>query len=281
MVMKSILSIIIPCYNSEKTLKGTLDSILEMNFEDWEAIIVNDGSIDSTGTIALNFVKKDDRFKYYSKQNEGLGKTRNYGIEKATGKYILPLDSDNQLKENFAQEAIDVFENDDEIGVVYGDAEYFGEKTGRWEVDEYKLEKILVHNYIDACAIYKREIWEEVGGYDENMPYQGHEDWEFWIALGTLNVNFHHLNRTTFKYFVSKDSMIRSFTDIMDQLNNDYIFKKYSKLYQKHYKEHYLMYKKKEGVFFEKLKSEKFVIDLFCSTFFGFSIFGLYKIKKH
>ena len=278
--MKPILSIIIPCYNSEKTLKGTLDSILEQNFDDWEAIIVNDGSIDTTENIALNFVNKDDRFKYYTKQNEGLGKTRNYGIGRAKGKYILPLDSDNQLKENFAQDAIDVFEKDHEIGVVYGDAEYFGEKTGPWEVDDFKLEKILVQNYIDACAIYKKKIWEEVGGYDENMPYQGHEDWDFWIALGTINVKFHHLNKTTFKYFVSKHSMIRSFTDIMDQLNDDYIFKKYNKLYQKNYKLHYLMYKKKERVFCENLKSEKFVIDLFCSTFFGFSIFGLYKIKK-
>lgn len=278
--MKPILSIIIPCYNAEKTLRETLDSILEQNFDDWEAIIVNDGSIDTTASIALSFVQKDDRFKYYTKQNEGLGKTRNYGIARAKGKYILPLDSDNQLKENFAKDAIDVFEKDNEIGVVYGDAEYFGDKNGLWEVDDYKLEKILVQNYIDACAIYKKKFWEEVGGYDEKMPYQGHEDWDFWIALGTLDVKFYHLNKITFKYFVSKHSMIRSFTDIMNQLNEDYIFKKYSKLYQKNYKEHYLMYKKKESVFCENLKSEKFVIDLFCSTFFRFSIFGLYKTKK-
>ena len=278
--MKPILSIIIPCYNSEKTLKGTLDSILEQNFDDWEAIIVNDGSIDTTENIALNFVKKDDRFKYYTKQNEGLGKTRNYGIARAKGKYILPLDSDNQLKKNFAQDAIDVFENDHEIGVVYGDAEYFGEKTGLWKVDDYKLEKMLVHNYIDACAIYKKKFWEEVGGYDENMPYQGHEDWDFWIALGTINVKFHHLNRTTFKYFVSTHSMIRSFTGTMEQLNHDYISRKYGNQYQKHYRKISLMYKTKERDHSANLKSKKFVIDLFCSTFFGFSIFGIYKIKK-
>jgi glycosyltransferase involved in cell wall biosynthesis len=278
--MKPIISIIIPCYNSEATLQATLESVLSQDFQDWEAIIINDGSIDKTEEIALRWIKKDKRFRYFGKQNEGLGKTRNYGISRSNGSYILPLDSDNQLKKDFVSSAITVFEKDSSTGVVYGDAEYFGEKTGLWKVDEFDFTKMLVHNYIDACAIYKKILFEEVGGYDENMPYQGHEDWDFWVSLGQLNVKFYHLNKITFKYFVSKNSMIRSFTNKMHQQNSDYIFEKYNSQYQKHFAKLYLRCQEKEKEHSEVLRSEKFVIDLFCSTFFKFSIFGLYKVKK-
>lgn len=278
--MNPIISIIIPCYNSESTLESTLVSVISQDFQDWEAIIVNDGSTDTTEEIALSWVAKDTRFKYFAKHNEGLGKTRNYGIAKSNGVYILPLDSDNQLIKDFTQDAIAFFQKKPNIGVVYGNAEYFGDRKGLWVVDDYKFEKMLVHNYIDACAIYKKKFWKEVGGYDENMPHQGHEDWEFWIALGNLNVKFHHLNAITFKYYVSKNSMIRSFTSEMHEMNNNYIFKKYCNQYQTHFRTLYLKNQKIEMEHLKTLKSEKFVIDLFCSTFFKFSIFGIYKIKK-
>lgn len=274
------VSIIIPCYNSEATLEATLKSVVAQNFQHWEAIIVNDGSTDDTEAIALNWVKKDNRFQYLSKANEGLGKTRNFGIEKARGTYILPLDSDNLVATDFAQDALAVLEENPQIGVVYGHARYFGEKQGLWEVEAYDFKKILAANYIDACAIYRKKWWIEVGGYDENMPYQGHEDWDFWIALGVLKVQFYHLNKITFHYYVSKKSMIRSFNASMQQANNDYIFKKYSEQCQQHYLDLFLLYQNAELQRATQLKSEKFVIDLFCKTFFGFSIFGLYKTKK-
>lgn len=233
--MNPIISIIIPCFNSAATLESTLESVISQNLQEWEAIIINDGSTDTTEKIALGWVEKDKRFKYFSKPNEGLGKTRNYGIAKSNGIYILPLDSDNQLIKDFTEDAIAVFEKNQEIGVVYGDAEYFGEKIGLWKVEEYDLKKLLVHNYIDACAIYKKKFWEKVGGYDYNMPHQGHEDWDFWIAFGILNVKFYHLNKVTFKYYVAKDSMIRSFTNEMVLLNQDYIVKKYSRQFHNFY----------------------------------------------
>lgn len=269
--MIPIISIIIPCFNSETTLESTLESVLKQKFQNWEAIIINDGSTDNTEEIALNWTKKDVRFKYYSKPNEGLAKTRNYGIDRSIGVYILPLDSDNQLKKDFAFSAINVFEKDSSVGVVYGDAEYFGEKNGLWKVEEYIFEKMLIHNYIDACAIFKKKLWEVVGGYDENMPYQGHEDWELWLAFGIINVRFHHLKEITFRYFVSRNSMIRSFTDEMLNLNKDYIAKKYSKQY-------YLQYGR---VFFitldiNKLKSES----VFVKTSKDLLLIVLNRVKK-
>lgn len=273
--MNPILSIIIPCYNSESTLESTLESVISQDFQDWEAIIINDGSTDRTEDIALKWVEKDKRFQYFAKPNEGLGKTRNFGIAHSNGIYILPLDSDNQLIQDFTKGAITILENNQDVGVVHGDAEYFGERNGLWKVAEYDFNKILAGNYIDACAIFRKKEWVDTGGYDENMPYQGHEDWEFWIALGILNIKFHHLNKITFKYFVSKDSMIRSFTVKMMNMNIDYLFKKYSQYYQKSYFEVCLLCKNNEIKYYENLKSEKFVVNLFTKMFFGFRLFKL------
>jgi glycosyltransferase involved in cell wall biosynthesis len=267
--MNVILTIITPCYNSEATLEATLQSVLNQNFNDWEVIIVNDGSTDATEQIAIKWTEKDQRFKYFAKKNEGLGKSRNYGIEKAQGKYILPLDSDNLLEKDFCRKAIEVFKNYPNIDVVHGYAEYFGEKDGLWKIDDFDLQKMLIHNYIDACAIFKKEIWKKVGGYDENMPYQGHEDWEFWIALSNQKAVFFNLHEITFKYFVSNKSMIHSFTSNMVFLNQDYIVKKYSKLFHDEYMKVILLRNEEK----RKLKNKKFVLDLFCNTFFGFTIF--------
>lgn len=267
------LSIIIPCFNAERTLESTLQSVLDQDFQDWEVIIVNDGSIDNTEEIALRWAAKDARFFYFVKPNEGLGKTRNYGIKQAKGTYILPLDADNQLLRDFAQEAIAVLENDKNIGVVHGHAEYFGEKSGTWHIEKYNFAKILTNNYIDACAVYRKELWTKVGGYDVNMPFQGHEDWEIWLAFGNLQVNFYHLGTITFKYFVSNNSMIRSFSNEMLVANQDYIAKKYSKQY-------YTAYVNKCDELEQELRNfdllkrnKKFLINSLTDTMFGIKFF--------
>lgn len=265
------LSIIIPCYNSEATLENTLKSVMNQFFEEWEVLIINDGSVDNTENIGLRWSNVDKRIKYYSKSNEGLGKARNFGIHKAEGEYILPLDSDNLVEQNFSKNAIEIFESNSDVGVVHGHAEYFGERSGIWNIDKFNLEKILVDNYIDACAIYRKELWLKSGGYDEGMPYQGFEDWEFWIALGVLNVRFHHLNMVTFKYCVSSNSMVRSFTNDMAVLNRDYIVKKYCKLYYRLFLEKRSLLEQTQT----ELKSEKFVFNSFTKMFFGFKFFKM------
>jgi len=271
--MTPILSIITPCYNSAATLEATLESVLNQDFQDWETIIVNDGSTDSTEEIALKWVNRDSRFKYFSKKNEGLGKARNYGISNANGKLILPLDSDNHIFKDFVNKAITIFEKKPEISVVYGYAEYFGERKGLWKIDDFDIQKMLVHNYIDACAVYKKELWEKVGGYDEKMPYQGHEDWEFWIALASIGAVFYNLHTLTFRYYVSSKSMIHSFNKDMVFLNQDYIVKKHSKLFHDEYSKMFSLGESKIQETLARFKSRKYVIDLFCNTFFGFTIF--------
>ncbi|MFV8358229.1 glycosyltransferase family 2 protein, partial [Flavobacterium sp. XS1P32] len=87
------VSIIVPCFNQAQYLSEALKSVLEQTYENWECIIVNDGSPDDTKQIAQKWVEKDSRFKYIFKENGGLSSARNEGINYAKGTFILPLDA--------------------------------------------------------------------------------------------------------------------------------------------------------------------------------------------
>lgn len=229
--MVPTLSIIIPCYNSESTLEETLESVLEQDYQDWEAIMVNDGSPDNLEDIALKWIEKDARFKYFKKENGGLGSARNYGIKEAKGNFILPLDSDNKIGKTFAKKAIIIIQENVNVGVVYGDAMYFGEKNELWKVGAFDKYKMLEHNYIDACAIIRKKIFDIIGLYDENLPYQGHEDWDLWLRVLATNYTFSYLEEVTFNYRVDKDSMIKRFNMNMLNENISYIKFKNNMLY--------------------------------------------------
>ena len=92
-----IVSIIVPCYKQAHFLNDALNSVLEQTYINWECIIVNDGSPDNTDVIASDWCKRDNRFKYFFKDNGGLSSARNLGIEKAVGKFLQFLDSDDIL----------------------------------------------------------------------------------------------------------------------------------------------------------------------------------------
>ncbi len=93
--MKPKISIIIPMYNVEKYLRRCLDSVLHQTFTDWQAICVDDGSPDNSGKIAEEYASRDKRFVVVHKENGGLSDARNAGLPKATGEYIMYLDSDD------------------------------------------------------------------------------------------------------------------------------------------------------------------------------------------
>ena len=95
--MKKV-SIIIPVYNTEKYLKRCFDSVIAQEYENLELVIINDGSIDNSEQIINEYKNKyPDLIRYYSKENTGVADTRNYGIEKANGEYVMFLDSDDYL----------------------------------------------------------------------------------------------------------------------------------------------------------------------------------------
>ena len=100
------ISIVIPCYNGAKYIRETLDCLQNQTVDDWECIIVNDGSTDNSLEILREYAEKDSRYKYIDKENEGPSIARNTAIAASLGKYILPLDADDLIAPYYAEKAI-------------------------------------------------------------------------------------------------------------------------------------------------------------------------------
>ncbi len=189
-------------------LREALASLEEVRNENLlEVIIVDDGSSDAE-TIRILKEVAEAGYKVVSQPNGGLGAARNAGIRRAKGEFILPLDSDNRLRRVYLEQGVSLLKENQSLGVIYADAEYFGEKTGRWQVQEFDLLSLIRMNFIDACALYRKALWEGVGGYDEQMPWMGLEDWDFWLRVACHGGSFFHLPAVGFDYRVRSDSEI-------------------------------------------------------------------------
>jgi glycosyltransferase involved in cell wall biosynthesis len=223
--VRPLVSIVIPCFNDGQYLREAIESVKAYpDPKAYEIIVVNDGSSDSSTLETLGTVEREG-CQVIHQTNRGLGAARNTGVRASSGTYILPLDSDNRIRAAYISEGVQLLNDQPRLGVVYGDAEYFGSKTGRVSVPEFSLGRMIRENYIDACAVYRRAAWEEVGGYDEQMPIMGWEDWDFWLRLGLKNWGFLHLSMVLFDYRVRSDSIISRTIRHVGELC-DYIFSK-------------------------------------------------------
>ena len=220
-----LISVIVPCYNQAQYLDECLQSVLNQTYQDWECIIVNDGSPDNTEEIAKNWVEKDARFIYLSKENGGLSSARNAGIKIAKGEWILPLDADDKIGNQYLELAEKEFEKD--YTVIYCEAELFGNEIGKWHLPEFSLENLAKKNCIFCSAFYKKEDWKKVNGYDINMIY-GLEDYEFWISLLKNKNTVKKLPQTLFYYRVKENSMLTSLKSERINKMFNYISKKHT-----------------------------------------------------
>lgn len=208
MTLQEKISIVIPCFNHGPMLLETLASIERVRIDSLaEVIIVDDGSTDpDTRRI---FQELDSRkYTVLHQENRGLGGARNAGVAMARGEFILPVDSDNLIRRAYLDQAPAILRTRPEVGVIYGDRQLFGERTGRCRVAEFDWKPMVKDNYIDACALFRKSVWESVGGYDEKMPRMGFEDWDFWMRAALRGWKFVHLDEIAFDYRVRADSMI-------------------------------------------------------------------------
>jgi glycosyltransferase involved in cell wall biosynthesis len=202
------VSIVIPCYNHGAMLREALASIEQVcNANLLEVIVVDDGSFEAESRGILSELEEAG-YCVVAQPNSGLGAARNTGIRLARGEFILPLDSDNRVRDAYLDEAASLLKDNPSLDVIYADAEYFGDRSGRWQISEFDLLSLIRWNFIDACAVYRKSLWEKVGGYDEHMPWMGFEDWDFWLRVAAHGGAFFHLPKIGFDYRVRSDSMI-------------------------------------------------------------------------
>ncbi|WP_019501138.1 glycosyltransferase [Pseudanabaena sp. PCC 6802] len=208
------ISVIIPCFNHGDYIWDAIASVEASQDRDrpinYELIIINDGSTAETTLDVLNDLR-DRGYTVIDIENQGLANARNHGIAIASGRYILPLDSDNKIRSEYMYKGIEILDRCPQVGVVYGDVEFFGGMTGIWALPDFDLYRLMIGNYIDACAVFRKQIWQECGGYDTNIPDKlGYEDWEFWLRVAKQGWQFHHIPEVMFDYRTRSDSMVQA-----------------------------------------------------------------------
>ncbi len=162
-------SIIVPVYNVEKYIKDCLTSILNQTYDNFEVIVVNDGSPDNSEEIIKDLAKKNKRIKYFKKENGGLSDARNYGVTKATGDFLLFVDSDDSINECLLDKLNKVITEDTDI-VKFGIKKITGDKTTPESPPVFNnlsgpdAFEALIHLPLFATAwsfAYKKEYWDK------------------------------------------------------------------------------------------------------------------------
>ena len=264
-MQQPFISIIVPCYNQAQYLDESLQSVLNQTYQNWECIIVNDGSPDNTEEIALQWTNKDPRFRYLHQENSGVSAARNNGINNSKGEWILPLDGDDRIDENYLRLASYKFSEIPHI--IYCKGKKFGITTGNLYQTDFEGANILIENSIFCSAFFQKKLWEKVGGYDENM-INGYEDWEFWIRLYSTfdNLIVTRLDYFGFSYRLKEVSRNTLAMKDHDKKIKEYILQKHNSLYYKCFGDYMevlrslLEYKKENSILKKITKSKRFLI---------------------
>jgi len=199
------VSVVIPCHNHGPYLNDAVQSVLAQTCQDFEVVVVDDGSTDRE-TLRILDDFRAPRARIIRTNQQGLAAARNNGIAACTGQYILPLDADDKIGRSYLEKAVALLNAQPNLGIVYCKAEYFGDVSGPWTLPEYKFPDILYGNMIFCSALFRREDWAKAGGYNPNMIY-GWEDYDLWLSLIELGREVYCIPETLFFYRQRPDSM--------------------------------------------------------------------------
>lgn len=177
-----MFSIVIPCYNQAHFLSEAVASVHAQNFPELEVIILNDGSQDNTSDVArqLTAAYPDMAVHLIEQENMGLSEARNSAIRTARAPWIVCLDSDDKLAEGFLRAAAAAIDETPQISALSGMLREFGARDSAWRYPRYIKSSLPAINGLSASVVFRRSLWETVGGYDPSNPW-GIEDWHFWL----------------------------------------------------------------------------------------------------
>ncbi|HBR15679.1 MAG TPA: hypothetical protein DD723_09130 [Candidatus Omnitrophica bacterium] len=192
--MKPIVSVIIPSYNCAKYLPEALDSVVAQTYQDYEVIIINNGSSDNTEQIVQSYIQRfGPRFRYIYQENSGVSCARNAGIQTAQGKYLAMLDADDKWYPHRLAEGIKVIESAEDIGLVHARSMRItetGEQIGSVQRDTRYLtgwifEHVFLRRANISCptVLLKKECCDKVDLFDEHLSMLGSEDRELWMRI--------------------------------------------------------------------------------------------------
>ncbi|MCF8272793.1 MAG: glycosyltransferase [Flavobacteriaceae bacterium] len=213
-----LVSIIVPCYNQAQYLPEALESIWKQKYENWECIIVNDGSNDNTGEIAKLWQKKNGRFKYIYKENGGLSSARNLGLNNATGDYIQFLDSDDILSEDKLERSIDILKNNisKDGNIVITNFRMFFDNPLKpknpfchlspelFNFNKVLLEWETLFSIPIHCGLFDVKLFNDFKFPEE---LRAKEDWVMWLFIFQKNYNVYFLDQPMAFYRLNPSGM--------------------------------------------------------------------------
>jgi len=227
--MNEKISIIIPYYKGEDYIHETLKSVYDQTYQNFEVIIVNDGSERS----ALDLIEKNIDFKNLKiihQENQGQSSARNNGVKSATGKYILFLDCDDLIDKKFLDKTHQILSKDNQTRICYTKGKFFEKTDKEWVLQPFNTFDFLIENCIPITALIYKEDFEKVGGFDTQLNY--YEDWDFWISLVEIGAKVHKIDEFLFFYRIrnTTDSLTNTSIDNSSRLSDNFF-----EIYKKHY----------------------------------------------
>jgi glycosyltransferase involved in cell wall biosynthesis len=238
-----LVSFIIPYYNAGATIQETIDSIFNQSYSNFDIWLINDGSTDPLSIKKLKDFEGNDKIRILHQENSGPSVARNVAIEQSKADYILPLDADDLIENSSLSESLKIM-NNKEVGVVYGNIQFFGDDHTVKEQFNFSLDRQLLMNQVAVTALIRKSVFTEVGYYDEFLSKPGLEDWEFWIRVGQSAYSFQKLEMIFFKVRINQSSRTYQVANNNLEMIKDFVYNKHLHLVVEKYQE--LFYQKKQ-----------------------------------
>ena len=217
--MSSAVSVVIPTYNRAELLADAIGSVQRQTFEDWELLVVDDGSTDDTRTVMDGFLA-DKRIRYVRQENRGQSAARNLGLRHARAPLIAFLDSDNRWLPDKLERQMRFLADHPEVDVVYGETERLGSDGSTWPSPVRERHSgtvwrpLLTKNFINFnTSVVRRERLIAIGGFDEAL--RGGEDYDLWLRLSP-DCTFQFLPGVVTQYRIEGDRVTHNFGRIFD-----------------------------------------------------------------
>jgi len=216
-----VVSVIMPAYNAERYLPRAIESVLRQTLTDLELLIVDDGSNDTTVTLAQSYASHDDRVRVLLQQNAGPGPARNLGFSAGAGRFFAFLDSDDEWDDTFLEENVGVLLARPDVDIVVGNARNRGGKHDglpcrplRRDGRVITLTEILAdERSLFIMAAFRREVVESIGGFDPAIFTN--EEYEMWIRAALAGFTFTRHTRPLGWYACRPDSLSASDTRML------------------------------------------------------------------
>jgi glycosyltransferase involved in cell wall biosynthesis len=201
------ISALVPCFNHGQFIQETIDSILAQTFQDFEIVIVDDGSTDLQTRNTLTALA-GERITVLRTENQGLPAARNHAARHAAGEFFCAVDADDKLAPQWFEKAAAVLDGRPDIAFVSHWLETFGDERWTWKPERCDLPALLARNAVNGAALVRRSAFIAVSGYDESMR-DGCEDWDFWLRLVERGFHGVIVPEVLFYYRRRSDSMSR------------------------------------------------------------------------